>query len=585
MRRPFRSIQRASLLFLVTAPIAAQAAREAPQGHAGVLRSYDLRSLFTGYEDQGWQQALFVPPVETTSSVRNTGLSRVDGASAAPVVVELLSQLLGDELREKGREILLDGDDHLMVLAPPALQARIEHVLKGMGEALRAETGIEVEVFSLSGGEAPELPPSNLLDEQATLRLASTLESHGATRERHLLHLRPGMTAVADTGRRIPFLMDYEVEIAQASYIFDPIVAEAREGLRVVLRGTPVPGGVRLSAVLRSSTLLGGVKKEQHDLRGLLANEKEGVKIVKGPRTVESVDIDLHAIAFDSFLPDERTLVVTTETEISGTAERHVVLLRRVGSRAPAVTVVDDGNRPRKLALVDSEVMRSPSLRVNQDRWDWVPGMDYPLVGATLETDPSLFLFDWIKKRYRVWRRIGPWALFVTDPSWDKGVGEIEELLANLEIETDVMSLSMDARAADGTGRLGFSVPLLVGSQCGVMVGRTSTALVDYDVEVAQLSAVADPQDVALYQGLALTLSSSRGRDRAVVLGLDGLVRLQEGPMRHLDLEGSVLGGIGLPRYMGVHLDDRVSFDGSAGRPLRVRAGDGAAITVDLELR
>ena len=92
----------------------------------------------------------------------------------------------------------------------------------------------------------------------------------------------------------------------------------------------------------------------------------------------------------------------------------------------------------RRFIAVNSELLNPPRMEFagpyNGDRHERDPVLE-----AMLSMQPSLFLFDWMKHRFSVWRRLGPWALVVTDPAWDDDAAEeLQALIAGWSPATGV---------------------------------------------------------------------------------------------------------------------------------------------------
>src|SRR6185295_16258914 len=157
-------------------------------------------------------------------------------------LLDLLTQVLGDELRREGRELMVEGSV-LTVLAPPALQEQVRSILDGLESALAGTVPMRVEVLTLpeNGGE---LPPAGLIADDEAAKLAAALVGRGARQESFSLELSAGRTARADAFRRIPFLYDYDVQIAQGMLVFEPTMSDTLDGTRIAMRGVPVSGGL-----------------------------------------------------------------------------------------------------------------------------------------------------------------------------------------------------------------------------------------------------------------------------------------------------------------------------------------------------
>src|SRR5262245_55618761 len=207
-----------------------------PQSEESVLATYDLRAVMPRWDaSPSWSQSLLVPPAasphQQLASLDST-LQYADLASYE--LLELLTQILGDEVRREGRELLVEGHT-LTVLAPPSLQEHVRSILDGLESALSGTIGVRVDVLTLAEGN--DVPPAGVLLEDDAAKLVAGLTARGAQQKTFQLELSAGRTATLDAHHTVPYLFDYDVEIAQSMMIFAPIMSETREGTRLALRG------------------------------------------------------------------------------------------------------------------------------------------------------------------------------------------------------------------------------------------------------------------------------------------------------------------------------------------------------------
>src|SRR5262245_66493508 len=90
-----------------------------PQSEESVLASYDLRAVLPRWDaGPSWSQSLLEPPVVGFLKEENTIEGTLNYADlTAFELLDLLTQVLGDELRREGRELMVEGDK-LSVLEP-----------------------------------------------------------------------------------------------------------------------------------------------------------------------------------------------------------------------------------------------------------------------------------------------------------------------------------------------------------------------------------------------------------------------------------------------------------------------------------
>lgn len=555
------------------------------------LQIYDLRPLMPRFDSDGtWQQSLLVPSADPHDELPGVRLSSLHRASTPEVIIDLITQVLGDELRYEGREVSLDGESRLLVLAPPAVHGRVRSALAALEGALAASVTMRVDVLTLQGDAGAVWPPQSLVASEEVDRLIDTLLGRGASHRSYEFEATAGRTSGIDTNRMLPLVFDYDVEIAQGAVVFDPIMLTAEEGTRILLRAVPTPGGVLVACVLTDAQALGEVRTVPVTLRGQVGREQGGYTLVEGPEVLQSVDVLFRSVALDTFLPTGRAVLFATRSELAGSPKSgQLVVLRRVGGALESYYSSQVADSTRRLALVNTELFSPPRLSVSAGHDLGSFAISQPYVVATMHSEPSLFLFDWMKYRFSVWRRLGPWAMAVTDPAWDGDSAEkLERLVGRWQTDERLVELELKLHAADAVP-VSCSVPLRPGSSCGVVVGVTTLVLHDYDVEVAQFAAVVDPVRTAVLNGLAVSISPSIGNAGELSVTIDGSADLQAAPIQPLALSGPLLGSVDEVTVDRLTLSDRLRFGAPRGPQSRsigtAAAGDRRALRLEVIAR
>ncbi|HED66915.1 MAG TPA: hypothetical protein ENJ09_15335, partial [Planctomycetes bacterium] len=484
-----------------TAPSSGAVASENPS----VLVHYDLRQVIPELDDGDlWRQGL-VPRVARRWE-RDDVVMPTDFYSAVPseVVYDVISRTLGDAMRERGRMMSLEGESDLLVLAPRSVQEEVQKILGTLGRALAGSDRIRLEVLSFSGaaGDGPLLEKTALSEEEAD-RMVADLAAKGAALHTYRFDLTPGRTSGLTTGRDVSFLLDYDVEIAQAATIYDPVVSSYRDGTRFLMRATRRGASTALSILMRET--LPAEKPRERPLSfyaGLGSQKGGGYSFHQGPDSVQIPNIFSRGVAFTTLIPDGGVVAFASAFTRGGETRREVCLLRREGGVSSPFYRAKFGSVT--LFLVNSELFSPPGLSFDLYTNEEELG-GHPLLYAKLDAAPATFLFDWLKYRFSVWRRIGPWAVVVTDPAWDnQALADLEQLLASLEEGGRNVTCSSDLQAPDQSSFARLVLPVLGGTGFGAVLGRTTTALTDFDVEVAQFAGSPDPVIAPLFDGMVL---------------------------------------------------------------------------------
>jgi len=268
--------------------------------------------------------------------------------------------------------------------------------------------------------------------------------------------------------------------------------------------------------------------------------------------------------------------VVASQTRLGGTSASHFIVMRQLGKTTPALVSAQIRGTTRTLALVNAELFRSPEFQI-ASRPHVGEMLGYPIVSATLSAEYSSFLYDWLRYRYSVWSPIGPWVAVVTDPAWDaRGVEALEELVRGADTEDDLIEVQVDMVSSEDETEppVRWSVPILAGTQCGSVLGISSTVVRDYDVEVAQYAAVPDPYVQPTFNGLALSIEVSNGGGASKwILDVQGTGQFFRGPVPTFESDGPVNGRIDRPEYDVLNVNERMTLRRQQGSPTQVRVG------------
>ncbi len=533
-------------------------------GQENVLVPYDLRAVIPSFDQSwSWSQALLPSLADPEQSLPAVVLSELHHSEGPESILDLLVQALGEELHYEGRSIQIERDDQLLILAPQSVQAKVQEVLKLLETAFSSAVVVELDWFGFPDSGIP-LERSVITQEEAK-RFVDAAVARGSAHLTQTFLLSPGRTAAIESVRVVPVLLDYDVEIAQGSFIHDPIVRDIRHGFRAFLRGTTVPGGAQLSVLWLQEELVNDVKERPVTLHGAVGNEQRGgFELIEGPKSLQTASVMSHALAFDTFLPDGKAVVASSEVEVQGTTFRQVLVLRRAGGVQTSFAKIPLSNSGRALFVLNGELFGAPQFAISSgpavdDEWP------HPYVIAELRSEISPFLQDALA-RLSDWRTVGPWILVLSDQSWDgPASSDLERLVTAMKPPIELVELSGDCLAPNGTTPARFSLPALVGRSVGVVCGVTSQVIFDYDVEVAQNASVADPRLRPTFQGLCLGMEVSKaGATKAWVVRAQGTASFLGGAIPSIAPQGPFIGTIELPREERLSIDEHMILPISA---------------------
>jgi hypothetical protein len=260
------------------------------------------------------------------------------------------------------------------------------------------------------------------------------------------------------------------------------------------------------------------------------------------------------------------------EGRLGAGSTREIVLVRRLGGALSSYVVRPIPRTNRTLIALDAELFRPGSLHTTAEVRTDEQGAAQPRPVARFDGEFSGFLLEWLKARFSIWRRFGPWILIVTDPAWDRdAAAQLDRLVKSLRPATALNEVSVELRARGREVELPvrMRVPILTGSSAGLVLARGETAVTGFDVEVAQGAAVADPYVASVFEGLALAL----GLGDACVEA-SGLAQLLDGPIASLETGAYHLyGPIERPEPRVLRFDERFELSDGRTGPLRIGSG------------
>ncbi len=556
------------------APVLAPAIEGEDEGQKEelLLAIYDLRAILPRIDVKGWEQSLMLPPAGRGRHHLPEAGSDKGGfyaSSSGDVIMKIISRALEDEFLERGRDLSLQDEQSLLLLAPQTTHAKVEGIVNALRGMASDAAVVRVDILS-SSDPSQKLPANNVVAASEVDRIIAQAGS-SMHHESFELQLEPGRTTLMDQRETISLLFDYDVEIAQGAFVFDPVVLQTQEGLRILMRASPAGGGLAMNCVFQTSQV---DQNENHPIRlaGMVNREDAGMAMVQGPQVLQNPSVLVHSFSVNTFLPDGKALLFASETVLAGEIQRQVIAVRKVqGNMGPYISHPIAGTG-RRLLMVNAELFRSPMIATTEGPYRGDFRANHPLLTSSLQSEPSHFFLGWMRN-FAVWDRLGPWVLIVTDRSWDGDNEKKLEALVNSRQESPALaSVEIELQASAGDRPVRCSLPIRVGSQAGLAVGKTRTVLFDFNVEVAAFSAVADPMMLSTFDGMAVTLSVLEGRGLERVLVVDGAAHLVRKQPSEIHLQGSVLGRLELPRYDILKLDERRTLPGSDGAN-RVKLG------------
>ena len=520
-------------------------------------------------------------------------------AMNADQLVELIRTLIQPVVWEETIASVDCEGSRLLVEAPDAVHAEIEDLLGFLAEALLDPERLEVSVYRGTVPSAPVLPTVAEADRMLQEALAAgTLTADRSTS----VSLARGTFGHGESVDLDRFVFDYEVEIAQGACIADPIIVPLQTGLTVSARGSRTDRGLLLDVLLRDSVRLDS--GEPVELRSLSQlNNKTQVVQNAFTAIVERPEVAFTSLASSFLLPYGRAAWVQCELETESGPVSALVDFRLRGAdparRSEHRLTLEDYDgvestytlRVQDFGAVATSAIHVPRIspfHFDGALWDecWSGNS---ITGCSGELEPLLSLERAIDL---LWSRepivdedpscmvLGlPTAtiLSVLPPEVDARARRTSEML---RAPGPVFQLNASIRG-QGEAELGwFRCPLSLGRRSSLWAGVQSTGVYDWDVDVANESACANPEMLAVVDGLAMVAKLDSVPRGELSLELSGKVHLLTGAAEDLDLRNQSEFSVTKAPARALAIDDRIPWKPGS---MPVRIGD-RHLAVDVEL-
>jgi hypothetical protein len=547
-------------------------------------RVYDLSGIRSSVASiEGVAGPESVQPFGPTSGWKE-GLPGPEAQEPGPSLdrlIDLARSTLPPDLAESASMDVVGGDATIRVRTTAAGHDRVASLL----DAFRADWGtpyeIDLRVLTLgedAAGDAllaeTERAPRGRVGAELAARLVAADARHGL-RGSTVLAL-PGRWAFVEAVRETRVAADFDVEIAEAASIADPVAFRVAEGVRAAVRACPISDGRALVSFAAAAGDVANLRRLEMRTKDLGALEL--------PDACGAL-----AVTETSLAAGETTAVVlAAPTTASGASSRYVVVLRLASvpsrSRSGDLAILPTGAlcapRPRPAfgrAEGDDEDGQSVLGGGVYLRWlepgvgHWLDGLVQQVhegAGGAFEEEGTFLTGagDWP----------GGGALILRAPP--ATLAKAAAVLAEAEREATgtvwtsvrLVETPPDVAKGEDAVRGGRTVGVLAGpvvpGGIAAFASHRSTAFVgDYDVEVAQSARIADPIPLTATGGVLVEVRLARAArgawrvDASLRASSTGPVEpapaqasevgvLERIPVRRTRFAGSVVVAPGTPR-------------------------------------
>ncbi len=533
-----------SAICCVLAALAAQG-----QGEAPVTRSYDVADLIG--------RCAAVPDVlHAFPYWEGSGLAQESfgaGDELAPPSVADLAGLVRACVCPEGSEedaVILAADEALgplLVSAPARVHATVAALLAALRQGAGATRSLEAKVIAGIGPGATA-GVALLSVAEADRRIDEAIRAGGARIARAGAGgLREGAVARIEAVDSELFLSDWDVEIAQAGVISQPIVETCDAGLVLLARGSPLADATLLDLALRYSVPAGP------PLRRTL----KGLETIRTEQAMDRRYVDLMVehprLSFATFagtilIPDGMAVWIPFRLRVESAEVECVFDLRLTGAprQPPGLCELPDRDpedgEPGLSFLLMSGGMYGEGVRTSPFELDC-----FESVSGRERNMPAFSLEGWAGQAVA---RLQALLELVVADVYEHAGGTIRPLGARLAL---IAPREVAARAAEVAAALGrppqavlvharvlrgedevvveARAPAVLGRRLSLWSGTQVNLLRDWDVDVANDASISNPNFSASVDGCGMELLVDRLDDGAYSLRLLGKVNLHRGEL------------------------------------------------------
>ena len=565
-----------------------------------VLRSYDLAGVLPRTLSSFGAERLF-PHVESEGDGSSWGLQGEDEGYYPDFLVELIRIGAGEEFDLEGRWLQVDEGPRLVVRASEAAQKRALEQIQAVDALFTIRGELLVDVL-----RSPTNAPANSAAVLSSADAEKLLASAGGARASYRLEFRPREFVGIDATGTTSFVADYNVEIAQAAAISDPVNVSIRPGTRLQASCSPAPGGTWIALTLRSTDPIGRVRELPIAIHGQITTQNETSR-TSSPRSIQSVALENRSLAINTFLAEGKALVLRTALDLADHQSNSWIVVRVGGRPMPReqrLSAPDkDGRgevRAYPIGFAAPAVVQSESRGLLGSAGDGI-GERFPV--RIYDAGASLLLVQFVRPGYdslldslrseQEGLELGNWgawmiaraAQHVSDaplPNFDL----VAAGLARGCPSPRTFQIAVAVRRGGSNGQVVARTTLVArsGTPSTAVLGREETRVIDYDVEVAQNCSAADPQVEIAFEGLALRATPLVGLAGETRLELLGRARIQRGPAGEFDSGSSTLAKIAQAEYDELQVLEWLSFDKDGPRVVRFGDASGGSGGLLLEV-
>ncbi len=502
------------------APGSCPVVEEDEEGVAPIWGTYEIGSL--GNSPSQPRPTVFLP------SVRHSDEDESEyGEESQQLQRYFINMIEGacEEELNAGATLRFTPTGRLLLHGPPALHEKVAGLVSFFQQLCSASAELRVDFLALSG----EVRLPSVMPAHAVQGLIDQAVGHHS----ETMQVRSGQTAISRSGKRRNLIMDFDVEIAQGTVIMDPVIADFFEGVEIQIQAAPAQDGLHLALCTKRGDSQGPVAVKQLDMHALLGDET-GVKREKAYARADQQVVGNRSVALSAKLPTDKALVISMNSEGAGVSE--VMIVRQTGGQLP----VWNEHRFAGGGLAFSNPGSLSPPGVDARGTSLLTGGLFN--GSYLNSDPKMILeFTHSEKEaytdllYNLGERSSgsplPWLVFnfneigVGHPS-ATGEHPARNVIEALQASPDQFELELRILSDGNPTATAMRIPISEGQSAALVMGSESTAVRDYDVEVAGWSATPDPVVSPTFSGLAFVVEANSVDGDHIQIDLLGCINL-----------------------------------------------------------
>lgn len=578
-----------ALLFTSVAAAQGNPPPQAPTPATASIRIHDLRgaATFSGREDPS---LAFLPCLADGREGGDTGGTSM-GQRGIDAALDLLRAWNQPVWESEGRLVSALDEHRLAVRAPAAEHDALARQIAALTSIFDRRTRIVVDVATFGPNPGVE-GLAAVIPAVEVERWTGVALRH----ERHEFALPAGDVQRTSSTRVVSLLTGYGCEIASHSIVHIPIVEHVRVGTVIDLAAAPARGGVWIAANARDGRLIGAPERRDLNLAAYLTMDAS-LQARPGSQARDDARLADYSASWNAFLPDGKALVLTSSIGL----ETHVMFVQQVGGTTPPVVrLPDDAKRdnvlPETLFLRYDSVARPTALLtvagdmpISSHRFGSLrPGEEELLLRATIRDEGDVQELFQASEPYVPALRTGGWIVFPTASRSDADtkVAVFGQLQA--EPRGLVARLTLRRGSREGPVLARASVPLRIGSESAVVVGKEQMLVDQVEAEVAEASSAHTARASRSFDGLVCRLSATDAPAGGVRIDVDAHARWSREAPRVFDP-----GSDGMPKLQLQDSDacddaQTITFAKGEKGPRRVRLGNQGstddALTIDIEV-